>query len=118
MSIPQTALNREATSFPVKPSLATQVSEDTIQSHSAASTGGGRIFEAAQPVPVAGQACATVFVGVYAALDTEVGEARANCLERAVKSGSLLAVLPETDTKPVLQMSYILNLKESAKSTP
>jgi hypothetical protein len=71
-----------------------------MQLHNSELAIGGRLLEAAQAVPVAGQACATVLETLYADEAVELGVALANCLERAVKSGSLLAVSPETDTRP------------------
>jgi hypothetical protein len=55
-SIPQTLLKRVAVSFPLKPVLATQESEDTMQLHTSELAMGGRALAAAQAVPVAGQA--------------------------------------------------------------
>lgn len=72
----------------------------TIHSQSSAFAIGGRLLDAAQAVPVAGHACATVLVGVYEAELVKLGVTVASCLERAVKSGSLLTVSPETETRP------------------
>lgn len=82
------------------PLFATQPKDVTIHSQSSAFAIGGRLLDAAQAVPVAGHACATVLVTVYEAELVELGVAEANCLERAVKSASLLTVVPETDTRP------------------
>ena len=76
-----------------------------MQLHNSAFAIGGRLLEAAQAVPVAGQACATVLETWYADEAVELGVALANCLERAVKSGSLLTVSPETDTRPNFKLA-------------
>jgi len=55
-SIPQTLLKRVAVSFPLKPALATQESEDTMQLQTSELAMGGRALAAAQAVPVAGHA--------------------------------------------------------------
>ena len=62
-----------------------------------------------------GQACGTVFVTVYAEDAVKLGVAMANCIDREVKSGSLLTVSPETVTRPivilVLKFQRIILLK-------
>lgn len=60
-SMLHTVLNSEAVCSPLKPLLATQEREDTMQLHSSELTVGGRLVEAAQSAPVAGHACAMVF---------------------------------------------------------
>jgi hypothetical protein len=57
---PQTVSNRAAVWFPVSPELATQEREATMQEQRSALATGGRFLEAAQAVPVAGHAEATV----------------------------------------------------------
>lgn len=76
-----------------------------MQLHTSALAIGGKLLEAAHAVPVAGQACATVLVTLYAEEAVKLGVAWANCLERAVKSGSLLTVSPETETRPVSMLA-------------
>lgn len=100
LSRPQTVLKRLAVSLPDRPVLATHESEETIQLHNSELAIGGRLLDAAHAVPVAGQACGTVLVTLYAEDAVKLGVARANCLDRAVKSGSLLTVSPETVTRP------------------
>jgi hypothetical protein len=56
LSRPQTVLNSSAVSLPDKPVFATHDREDTIQLHNSAFAIGGRLLDAAQAVPVAGQA--------------------------------------------------------------
>ena len=101
LSRPQTVLKRVAVSLPDRPSLATQEREETMQLQSSELAIGGRLLDAAQAVPVAGQACATVLVTEYAEEAVKLGVALANCLDRAVKSASLLTVSPETVTRPM-----------------
>ena len=101
LSSPQTVLKREAVSLPDKPVLAIHEREDTMQLHNSELAIGGRLLDAAQAVPVAGQACATVLETVYAEEAVKLGVAKANCLDKAVKSGSLLTVSPETVTRPI-----------------
>ncbi len=78
-----------------------QVRDETIHEQSSALAIGGSAEAAAQAVPIAGQACATVFVTVYAEDAVEDGVAFASSAERLVKSTSLLTVVPETETRPV-----------------
>jgi len=56
LSSPQTVLKRLADSLPDRPVLATHEREDTIQLHKSELAIGGRLLDAAQAVPVAGQA--------------------------------------------------------------
>lgn len=61
---------------------------------------GGSLLDADQSAPVGGQACGWVLLTTYLDIGVPVGLAMASCLERAVKSGSLLAVLPVRETRP------------------
>lgn len=63
-SRPQTVLKRVAVSLPLNPLFTTQLREETIQLQRSELAIGGRALAAAQAVPVAGQAWATVFVTV------------------------------------------------------
>lgn len=101
LSRPQTELKSCAVSLPDNPVLATHEREDNMQLHTSELAIGGRLLDAAQAVPVGGQACGLVLVTVYAEEAVKLGVARANCLDRAVKSGSLLTVLPVTETRPI-----------------
>lgn len=112
LSRPQTLLKRLAVSLPDRPVLAIHESEDTMQLHNSELAIGGRLLDAAQAVPVAGQAWATVLVTLYAEEAVKLGVARANCLDRAVKSGSLLTVSPETVTRPIIIL--VLNFQKLA----
>jgi hypothetical protein len=102
LSRPQTVLKSSAVSLPERPLLATHERDETMQLHNSELAIGGRLLDAAQAVPVAGQACATVLVTLYAEEAVKLGVALANCLDRAEKSGSLLTVSPVTVTRPNL----------------
>ena len=104
LSSPQTVLKRLAVSFPDRPVLATQAREDTMQLQVSELAIGGRLLDAAQAAPVAGQAWGAVLVTVYAEDAVSFGVAEANCFDKALKSGSLLAVSPETLTRPMLML--------------
>lgn len=91
LSRPQTVLKRLAVSLPLRSLLAMQDREATMQLQRSALTTGGSFSEAAQSGPAVGQACGAVFVTTYADSAVLDGVAFANWIERAVKSGSLLA---------------------------
>lgn len=59
-SRPQTVEKRSEVSLEDRPVSAMQERDATMQEQSSASAMGGRFSDAAQAVPVAGQACATV----------------------------------------------------------
>ena len=79
-----------------------------MQLHTSELAIGGRLLDAAQEVPVAGQACGWVLVTLYAEEAVELGVALANCWDRAVKSGSLVTVSPSTETRPIPHETSIL----------
>ena len=56
LSSPQTVLKRLEVSLPDRPVSAIHERDDTMQLHNSALAIGGRLLEAAQAVPVAGQA--------------------------------------------------------------
>jgi hypothetical protein len=92
---------------------AMQERDETIHEQSSASAIGGSAEAAAQSVLIVGQACATVFVTVYAEDAVEDGVAFASSAERLVKSTSLLTVVPETETRP----TYVKILSKSCMQT-